>query len=120
MAAEMPARVEAVDGAAVVDFPWEAAGSAVEAYNAASSTLESQLGARPDMVGTLDDWLGTFRDDFDDTYARLTTVAGGLKERFTSLASLIVGGAEDANAEQRQNNQQAEWRREHPGQQVPI
>jgi hypothetical protein len=56
---------------------------AVAALNAASSTLDSQLGTRAGMVGTL-------------------------KGRLTTLASSTVGGAEDANEEQRQNNDRAE------------
>jgi uncharacterized protein YukE len=110
MASEMPARVEAVDGAVVVDFPWEAATTAVAELDAASATLDSQLGTRADMVGTLEDWLGTYRNEFDDAHSRITSTAGGLRETLTALASSIVGGAEDANQQQRTNNWQAENR----------
>lgn len=104
MAAELPARVEAVDGATVVDFPWEAASNAIDALEVASSTLDSQLGTRADMVGTLDDWEGSFRDEFNDAHDGITSTASGLKEELTSVASRIVGGAESANEAQRQNN----------------
>lgn len=110
MAAEMPARVEAVENAVVVEFPWGPATSAVAALNAASATLDSQLGARATMAGTLADWVGTFRTDFDEASQRISSTGSGLKERLASLASAIVGGAEDANEEQRQNN----YRAEHP------
>lgn len=110
MASEMPARVEAVDGAVVVDFPWEAASSAVAELDAASATLDSQLGTRADMVGTLEDWAGAYRDEFDDAHSRTTSTAGGLKETLATLASSIVAGAEDANQQQRTNNWQAENR----------
>lgn len=120
MAAEMPARVEAVENAVVVDFPWGAATNAVAAVNAASSTLDSQLGTRADMVGTLGEWEGSFRIDFDEAYQRITSTASGLKERLTSLASSIVGGAEDANDEQRQNNDRAEHPQPVGGHNIPI
>jgi uncharacterized protein YukE len=110
MAAEMPARVEAVENAVVVNYPWAAATSAVAALNAASSTLGEQLGTRAGMGGTLSDWVGTFRTDFDEAYQRITSTGSGLKERLSTLASQIVSGAEDANEEQRQNN----YRAEHP------
>jgi hypothetical protein len=108
MAAEMPARVAAVEGAYEVYFPWETATSAVSALNAASSTLDSQLGTRPDMVGTLGEWVGTYRDEFDDTHGRITSTASGLKDRLTTQASAIVAGAEDANQAQREHNYRAE------------
>lgn len=108
MAAQMPARVEAVENAIVVDFPWGAATSAVAALNAASAELDSQLGARAGMVGTLAEWQGAFRTEFDEAYHRISSTAGGVKESLASLASSIVGGAEDANEEQRQNNARAE------------
>jgi uncharacterized protein YukE len=108
MAAEMPARVHAVENAVVVNYPWDAATSAVAALNAAASTLDSQLGARPGMVGTLSEWVGTFRTDFDEAYQRISSTGTGLKDRLSTLASQIVSGAEDANEEQRQNNTRAE------------
>lgn len=116
MAAQMPARTEPVDGAMVVDFPWDAATAAVNALNDAVSTLDSQLGARPGMVDTLSDWRGQFRDEFDDAHQRITSTASGLKETLASLASSIVSGAESANGEQSQNN----FRVENPGAPVPI
>ncbi|HEY8524315.1 MAG TPA: hypothetical protein VIL48_05085 [Acidimicrobiales bacterium] len=115
MAAELPERVQPVENAIVVDFPWEAAGSAISAINAAVSELESQLGARPGMIETLSDWEGAFRDEFDDAHSRIMSSASGIKEALASLASSIVTGAENANAEQRTNN----WRVEHAGEPVP-
>jgi uncharacterized protein YukE len=120
MAAEMPARVQPVDNAVVVNFPWAKATSAVAALHAAASTLDGQLGTRAGMAGTLSEWVGTFRTDFDEAYQRITSTGSGLKERLSTLASQIVSGAEDANEEQRQNNSRAEWQREHPGEPVPI
>jgi uncharacterized protein YukE len=108
MAAEMPAQVQPVDGAEVVDFPWASASSAVSALNAASSTLGSQLGARPGMLDTLNDWVGSYRDEFDPAYRRISSTASGLKETMATLASNIVSGAEDANARQSTLNRQAE------------
>jgi hypothetical protein len=108
MASEMPARVEPVDGAVVVDFPWEAATGAVAELDAASATLDSQLGTRADMVGTLEDWVGTYRNEFEDADGRMTSTAGGLREAIVALASSIVTGAETANQQQRASNWQAE------------
>jgi uncharacterized protein YukE len=108
MASEMPARVEAVAGAVVVDFPWESATAAVAALDRAAATLDSQLAARPGMVGTLDDWVGTYRDEFDDALGRITSTASGLKETLATLASSIVAGGENANQAQREYNHRAE------------
>ena len=107
MAAEMPARVEAVAGATVVDFPWAAAAAAVTALNAAASTLGAQLDARSTMLPTIVDWHGAYRDEFDRAYGRITGTASGLKETLTTLASSIVSGAENANHAQRRYNQAA-------------
>lgn len=116
MAAEMPTRVEAVPDAVVVDFPWAAATTAVAALTAASSTLGSQLESRPAMVATLTDWVGSFRDEFDSAYQRISSTGSGLKETLSTLASSIVTGAEDANQEQRDNNTRAE----NPPERVPT
>jgi hypothetical protein len=116
MASELPARVEAIEGARVVEFPWAAAGTALAALDAAASTLESQLGARPGMVDTLVDWVGSYRDEFDGAHQRITSTASGLKGTLATLASSIVTGAESANQEQRQTN----WRVEHPGAVQPV
>lgn len=105
MAAEMPARVEAVAGATVADFPWAAAAAAVTALNAAASTLGTQLESRSTMLPTIVDWMGTYRDEFDRAYGRITGTAAGLKETLTTLASSIVSGAEGANQAQRRYNQ---------------
>lgn len=104
MAAEMPAKVEPVDGADEVDFPWTQATTAVTALNQAASTLGTQLETRTEMTPTLVDWTGTFRDQFDAAATRITTTASGLKETLTRVAFWIVGGAEAANQQQRTNN----------------
>jgi hypothetical protein len=104
MAAEMPAKVEPVGGADVVDFPWTAARTAVSALNAAASTLDSQLDARVTMAPTIGDWTGTYRTEFDAANTRITTAAVGLKETVTRMASWIVAGAEAANDQQAANN----------------
>jgi uncharacterized protein YukE len=104
MAAEMPAKVEPVDGADTVDFPWSAATAAVSALNSAASTLGSQLDARAEMTPTITDWTGAFRTEFDTAYTRITTTASGLKERLTRMAFWIVSGADAANDQQRTNN----------------
>jgi uncharacterized protein YukE len=107
MAAEMPARVEAVAGATVAEFPWAGAAAAVTALNTAASTLGTQLDARSTMLPTIVDWEGAYRDEFDGGYARITGTASGLKETLTTLASSIVSGAERANQAQRSYNHAA-------------
>jgi uncharacterized protein YukE len=107
MAAEMPAKVESVDGADAVDFPWSAAATAIGALNAASSTLGSQLEARATMTPRIVDWTGAFRSEFDGAHARVTSTASGLKETLTRMAFWIVSGAEAANDQQRTNNTNA-------------
>ncbi len=107
MAAEMPTKVEPVDGAVAVDFPWGSATAAVGALNAVSATLGSQLEARATMTPTIVDWTGTFRTEFDSTHTRLTTTASGLKETLTRMAFWIVSGADAANDQQRSNNANA-------------
>lgn len=107
MAAEMPARVEAVPDAVVVEFPWAAAATAVDALNGEAARLGSQLETRAGMVGAIVEWAGRFRDDYDAAHGRLTKAAGGLKETLTTTASSIVSGAEAANHQQRVNNDRA-------------
>ena len=104
MAAEMPAKVEPVAGADVVDFPWAAARTAVSTLNAAASTLDSQLESRATMHPTISDWTGAYRTEFDTAHDRITTSAGGLKETLTRMAYWTVGGAEAANHQQGTNN----------------
>jgi uncharacterized protein YukE len=126
MAAEMPARVAAIPGARVVDFPWADATAAVAALNDASATLGTQLETRVGMIATIVDWEGTYRDEFDATYSRLKTSGEGLKTTLANLASAIVGGAEDANQEQRTANSTAEEAANNPqpvpsgGRNIPI
>ena len=103
----MPAKVEAVAGATVVDFPWAAAAAAVTALNAAASTLGTQLDSRATMLPTIADWEGTYRAEFDGAYGRIAATASGLRETLTTLASSIVSGADDANQAQRRHNQAA-------------
>ncbi|MGH9192880.1 MAG: hypothetical protein ACRDZ0_10485 [Acidimicrobiales bacterium] len=107
MAAEMPARVEAVAGATVADFPWADAAAAVTALNTAASTVGTQLDSRSTMLPAIVDWVGTYRDEFDRAYGRITATAAGLKETLATLASSIVSGAEGANQAQRTYNQTA-------------
>jgi uncharacterized protein YukE len=107
MAAEMPARVEAVAGATVADFPWADAAAAVTALNTAASTVGTQLDSRSTMLPAIVDWVGTYRDEFDRAYGRITGTASGLKETLATLASSIVSGAEGANQAQRTYNQTA-------------
>jgi uncharacterized protein YukE len=107
MAAEIPARVEAVAGATVAEFPWADAAAAVAALNAAASILGTQLDTRSTMLPTIVDWEGAYRREFDGAYARITGTASGLKETLATLASSIVSGAEDANQAQRTYNQAA-------------
>jgi hypothetical protein len=108
MAAEMPARVQPVEGAEIVNFPWDAALDAVAAFNAAEATLGDQLGGRPAMVDTIVDWVGTYRDEFNSAYSRITGTGTGLKESLAVQASQIVGWAENANQAQRTNNDRAQ------------
>ena len=114
MAAEMPARVEAVAGATVADFPWADAAAAVTALNAAASTLGTQLDARSTMLPTIVDWEGAYRHEFDGAYARITGTASGLKETLATQAYLAASvndfrrwQAEGANQAQRSYNQAA-------------
>jgi uncharacterized protein YukE len=107
MAAEMPAKVEAVAGATVAEFPWAEAAAAVTALNTAASTLGTQLDSRSTMLPTIVDWQGAYRDEFDRAYARITATASGLRQTLATLASSIVSGAEGANEAQRRYNQAA-------------
>jgi uncharacterized protein YukE len=126
MAAEMPARVEAVAGATVAEFPWAGAAAAVAALNTAASTLGTQLDARSTMLPTIVDWEGAYRHEFDGACARITGTASGLKETLATLASSIVSGAEGANQAQRSHNQAAlepdppTSTRRRPGRNIPV
>lgn len=105
---DMPAPVDPVPGASIVSFPWEAAASAVGALRDAAATLRSQLEARSDLLPTIVDWEGRYRDDFDATSERLTTTATGLVAILTSRANAIVSAAERAASQQSANNAAAE------------
>lgn len=107
MAAEMPAKVEAVAGATVADFPWTAAAAAVTALNTAASSLGTQLDSRATMLPAIADWEGAYRAEFDGAYGRIAATASGLRETLTTLASSIVSGADEANQAQRRYNQAA-------------
>jgi hypothetical protein len=108
MAADMPARVEPVDGAESVDFPWDAAGEAVAALERVASTLGEQLATRSEMDPTLSDWTGAYRTEFDRKYGPMTDAATALPEQARRYAAAIVSGAEAANQEQRVKNAMAE------------
>jgi hypothetical protein len=108
MAAEMPARVEPVDGAERVDFPWDAAEEAIAALERVSSTLGEQLATRHEMGGTLSNWTGGYRWEFDRKHGPTTATAGALPEQARRHAAAIVSGAEAANQEQRVKNAMAE------------
>lgn len=110
MTAEMPVRVEAVPGARVVAFPWDAASSVVAAIGDAAAALSASLESRAEMVGAISDWKGAYRQDFDETYLRLTAAATDLVERAPSRALAVVSSAEDANTEQTIENEHAEER----------
>lgn len=104
MATEMPERVEPVDGAEEIDFPWSDARTALPALDAAADEIHDQLGHRPDMRATLDEWEGTYRNEFDDTDDRLMDYGSAAKDSLRVYAGAIVQGAESANAEQRRMN----------------
>jgi hypothetical protein len=112
MATEMPERVEPVDGADEVDFPWDDARTAVAALDAAADKLHDQLGHRPDMRGTLQEWEGTYRNEFDDTDDRLMDYGSAAKDNLRVYAGTIAHGAERANAEQHRLNEQREEQRQ--------
>jgi hypothetical protein len=105
MATELPERVEPVDGAHEVDFPWSDARTAVAALDTAADKLHDQLGQRPDMRGTLHEWEGTYRNEFDDTDDRLMAYGSAAKDNLRVYAGAIARGAESANAEQRRMNE---------------
>lgn len=100
----MPQRVQAVDGATVVDFPWATAEVAVSALNSAASVLGAQLESRAAIAGSLDGWWGGARDDFDEKYLALTQTASGLVESLAGRAGAIADGATAANDEQIRRN----------------
>jgi hypothetical protein len=111
MATEMPERVEPIAGAVEVEFPWAEARAAVTALDAAAARLEDQLGQRPGMVDEpLHQWEGAYRDQFNDGHSRLLTYGSYVKGNLRSYASGIATGAENANAEQRQNNGRVDTR----------
>lgn len=106
--AEMPAPVEPVPGADVVNFPWDEAATAVAVLHDAAATLRAQLDDRSLLLPSIVDWEGSYRDDFDVTYQGLILVTTGLAASLTSRASGIVSVAESAKAKQITNNVAAE------------
>lgn len=107
MAVEMPDQVVAAVGATAVEFPWATASAAVEALDRAVAALTSQARARARMEGTLGDWQGRFRGDFDDGYGDIVAAAATLADELASRAGSIVDGANAANDEQMRRNEAA-------------
>ena len=108
MSAEMPARLEAVADARVVEFPWGAATAVVSAIGEAATALSASLESRAVMAGTISEWQGAHRRDFDETYVRLVAAASDLIERAPSRTQSVVSAADDANTEQSLENEQAQ------------
>jgi uncharacterized protein YukE len=111
MTAEMPARTEAVTDARVIEFPWASASSVVTAIAEAAAALSASLASRAEMAGAISDWQGAYRQDFDETYLRLTVAATELVERAPSRAQAVVSAADDANTEQTLENERAQQRK---------
>jgi uncharacterized protein YukE len=105
---ELPDPVAPTSGAEVVDFPWAAVSGAIAELDAAATELANQLSSRSLLHATLVDWEGRYREDFDETYESLVTRAEGIVETLGSVAGAVVGGAEDAVADQTSANQVAE------------
>jgi uncharacterized protein YukE len=110
MTAEMPARIEAVPHARVVEFPWASATSVGAAIDEAAAALSASLESRAAMAGAINDWQGAYRQDFDETYLRLAAAATDLVERAPSRAQSVVSAADDANTEQTLENERAQER----------
>ena len=110
MTAEMPARIEAVQHARVVEFPWASATSVGAAIGEAAAALSASLESRAEMAGAISDWQGAYRQDFDETYLRLAAAATDLIERAPSRAESVASAADDANAEQTLENEHAQER----------
>jgi uncharacterized protein YukE len=106
----MPARTEAVPHARVVELPWASATSVVAAIDEAATALSASFESRAAMAGTISDWQGAYRQDFDETYQRLAAVATDLVERAPSRAQSVVSAADDANTEQTLENERAQER----------
>jgi uncharacterized protein YukE len=105
---QLPDPVAPASGAEVVDFPRAAASGAIAELDAAATELANQLSGRALLHPSLVDWEGRHREDFDATYEALMSQAEGIVETLGSVASAIVGGAEDAAADQTTANQVAE------------
>jgi hypothetical protein len=100
--------VAPVEGAARVDFDYEAASAALDALGAMGSKLGDQATARQTLAAEVTvDWLGYYRTEFD-------RAQGLLQSRFSAGAELsgyatfpIWTAIGDANAAQRQLNDAA-------------
>lgn len=108
MATVLPARVQPVAGALIVNYPWGSAESVAAALDALIAGFTTHADSLPTLVGLLVDWQGSFRDDFDTTLESLTTDAGLLLENCQTDAGNVVTAAEYANDDQRDANTRAE------------
>ena len=108
MALEIPARVDAVPGARVVEFPWASASAVLTAINDTAATLSASLESRSAMDSAITEWHGAYRDEFDKTYTRLTAAASDLVERAPGRAQSVVNAADDANTTQTRANERAD------------
>lgn len=107
MAVDLPDQVVAAGGAPAVEFPWAAAAAAVDALNRAAAALTSRIEAQARMVGTLGEWRGRFRDDFDDGHGDVVAAATALAAEMASRAAGIAEAAGAANDEQVRRNRDA-------------
>lgn len=107
---EMPEQVLPAEGAEEVAFPWSQAGSMRDQLISAADKLAEQFATREEMVSSIADWEGIFRNDFNTTYSGLESTAtgpDGLIEKLRTVAGDILNGADKANEEQTRLNNQA-------------
>jgi uncharacterized protein YukE len=82
-----------------IDFPTAEAAAAEETCDRIAGMLEDHLGARAGLVASAQDgWEGTYREEFDDTWATQSVRISGLKEDLRRLASQIATAAENVQA----------------------
>lgn len=81
-----------------VTFPYGTACWAIATCRRIAGMLDDDLTERVGMVGSLDEWTGGFREEFDEEWGSLETSLGLLKEGLQQLAGDIEEAWNDADA----------------------
>lgn len=105
---ELPVPDENVDGAADVLFPWSPAQTALNKLDELLDRIATYRNEdRPALVGSVEDWEGPYRNEFDEVEGIYLTDLRDLVTALENMGDDIVHHADQANLEQEDRNDEA-------------